>query len=237
MRAKKPRSVAVHEMRGFLRAIRRDHPHHVHTLWYVFSLTFCSVSLLFFYIYKNARTIGATPLGDEHIRENIAVFFMNSSTEVREEVYILAAIGSLLIVPQILSYFEPLAKFIERGEFSLCSRGRSGRRSGRRGPELRDAEYLIDRECHHAEHEVAFDLDRAAHAHGPCAEFILQSGVDAFGQGAKIKNDVVRIGHMDEFHALDFFGPFGLGFVLGAKVAIDDRRMAERLAVVMDGGG
>src|SRR5271157_2302144 len=97
---------------------------------------------------------------------------------------------------------EPLAKFIERGGFSLCSRGRSGRRSGRRGPELRDAEYLIDRECHHAEHEVAFDLDRAAHAHGPCAEFILQSGVDAFGQGAKIKNDVVRIGHMDEFHAL-----------------------------------
>src|SRR5271166_3797134 len=132
---------------------------------------------------------------------------------------------------------EPLAKFIERGEFSLCSRGRSGRRSGRRGPELRDAEYLIDRERHHAEHEVAFDLDRAAHAHGPCAEFILQSGVDAFGQGAKIKNDVVRIGHMDEFHALDFFGPFGLGFVPGAKVAIDDRRMAERLAVVMDGGG
>src|SRR5271166_4229177 len=89
-------------------------------------------------------------------------------------------------------YSEPLAKFIERDEFSLCSRGRSGRRSGRRGPELRDAEYLIDRECHHAEHEVAFDLDRAAHAHGPCAEFILQSGVDAFGQGAKIKNDVVR---------------------------------------------
>src|SRR5271166_2142241 len=132
---------------------------------------------------------------------------------------------------------EPLAKFIERGEFSLCSRGRSGRRSGRRGPELGDAEYLIDRERQHAEHEVAFDLDRAAHAHGPCAEFILQSGVDAFGQGAKIKNDVVRIGHMDEFHALDFFGPFGLGFVLGAKVAIDDRRMAERLAVVMDGGG
>src|SRR5271165_3238724 len=80
---------------------------------------------------------------------------------------------------------EPLAKSIERGEFS-CSRGRSGRRSGRRGPELGDAEYLIDRECHHAEHEVAFDLDRAAHAHGPCAEFILQSGVDAFGQGAKI---------------------------------------------------
>ena len=114
--------------------------------------------------------------------------------------------------------------------------GRSGRRSGRCGPELRDAEYLIDCECHHAEHEVAFDLDRAAHAHGPCAEFILQSGVDAFGHGSKNKEPVVGVGHMDEFHALDFFGPFGLGFVLGAKVAIDDRRMAERLAVVMDGG-
>src|SRR5277367_2244739 len=30
---------------------------------------------------------------------------------------------------------------------------------------------------------------------------------------------------------------FGLGFVLDAKVAIDDRRVAERPAVVMNGGG
>lgn len=28
-------------------AVRRDHPDHVHTLWYVFSLTLCSVSVLF----------------------------------------------------------------------------------------------------------------------------------------------------------------------------------------------
>ena len=42
---------------------------------------------------------------------------------------------------------------------------------------------------------------------------------------------------MDEFHALYFSGPFGLGFMLVAIVAIDDRRMAERPAVVMDGGG
>jgi hypothetical protein len=26
-------------------AVRRDHPDHVHTLWYVFSLTLCSVSV------------------------------------------------------------------------------------------------------------------------------------------------------------------------------------------------
>jgi len=96
---------------------------------------------------------------------------------------------------------------------------------------------LIDGERDDAEHEVAFDLDRAAHADDSCAEFVLQSGVDAFGHGSKIEEPVVGVGHMDEFHALDFFGPFGLGLVLGAKVAIDDRRMAERPAVVMDGGG
>ena len=41
--------------------------------------------------------------------------------------------------------------------------------SGERRPELREAEYLIDGERHDAEHEMAFDLDRAANAHGPCA--------------------------------------------------------------------
>ena len=83
----------------------------------------------------------------------------------------------------------------------------SGRGSGRRGPELRDAEYLIDGERDDAKHEVAFDLDRAAHADDPCAEFVLQSGVDAFGHGSKIEEPVVGVGHVDEFHALDFFGP------------------------------
>src|SRR5271169_693481 len=53
----------------------------------------------------------------------------------------------------------------------------------------------------------------------------------------KSKNYVVGVGHVDEFHALDFFGPFGLGFMLGAEVAIDDRHMAERLCVVMNSGG
>src|SRR5271169_5518605 len=53
----------------------------------------------------------------------------------------------------------------------------------------------------------------------------------------KSKHYVVGVGHVDEFHALDFFGPFGLGFMLGAEVAIDDRHMAERLCVVMNSGG
>ena len=61
--------------------------------------------------------------------------------------------------------------------------GRSGRRSGWRGPELRDADYLIDRECHHAEHEVAFDLDRAAHAHRPLHLEIGDAGAGHGHQG------------------------------------------------------
>ena len=44
--------------------VRRDHPDHVHTLWYVFSLTLCAVSVLFFYIYENSRAIQNTPLGE-----------------------------------------------------------------------------------------------------------------------------------------------------------------------------
>jgi hypothetical protein len=44
-------------------AVRRDHTDNAHTLWYVFSLTLCSVSVLFFYIYEKSRAIQSTPLG------------------------------------------------------------------------------------------------------------------------------------------------------------------------------
>lgn len=83
-------------------AVRRDHPDHVHTLWYVFSLTLCSVSVLFFYIYENSRAIQSTPLGG--MAGTIAVTFMKASMDVREEIYILLTAGALLILPQILSY-------------------------------------------------------------------------------------------------------------------------------------
>ena len=94
--------------------------------------------------------------------------------------------------------------------------GRTAWGSGQRRPEFRDAEYLIDRECDQAEHEVAFNLDGAAHADEPRAEFILQPGVDSFGHGSKIKNYVLGVGHVNEFHPLDFSGPLGLGSMLGA---------------------
>ncbi|MFZ2104202.1 MAG: hypothetical protein WAV18_02280, partial [Roseiarcus sp.] len=95
---------------------------------------------------------------------------------------------------------------------------------------------MIDRERDQAEREVAFDLDGAAHADEPRAKFILQPGVDSFDHGSKIRKSKITSsgsGHADEFHALDFPGPFGLGFMLGAEVAIDDRPMAERLSVAV----
>src|SRR5208283_2889507 len=106
-----------------------------------------------------------------------------------------------------------------------------------RWPEAGDAEDLIGGERDDAEHEVAFDLDRAAHAQEPGGEFVLQSSIDAFDHGAEIIEDVICVGHVDELHPVDLPFPFGLDLMLGAKVAVDDRRVAERAAVVMNGGG
>ena len=49
--------------------------------------------------------------------------------------------------------------------------------SGGRGPEAGDAQYLIDGERDDAEHEMALDLDRAAHAQVPGAEFIWEATI------------------------------------------------------------
>ena len=77
---------------------------------------------------------------------------------------------------------------------------------------------------------MAFGLDRAADAEKPAAELVFQPGVDAFDHGAEIVDHVVEVGHVNELQALDLAGPFGLGFMVGAKVRIDDGRVAERLA-------
>ena len=82
--------------------IRREHPHHVHTLWYIFSLTICIVSVLFFYIFKNAGSIQNSLLGG--VPGAAAVIFMNASMDVRGEIYILLALIALFILPQIMSY-------------------------------------------------------------------------------------------------------------------------------------
>ena len=64
-----------------------------------------------------------------------------------------------------------------------------------------------------------FDLECAADAEKLGAELVFQTGVDAFGHGAEIVDQVVEVGPVDELQALDFAAPFGLGLVVGAKVA------------------
>ena len=109
--------------------------------------------------------------------------------------------------------------------------------SGRGGPVVDDTDDLIDGERDDAEHEMAFDLECAADAEKSGAELVFQTGVDAFGHGAEIVDQVVEVGHVDELQALDFAAPFGLGLVVGAKVAVDDRSVAQRPALVVDRGG
>ena len=94
--------------------------------------------------------------------------------------------------------------------------------SGRGGPAVYYADDLIDGERDDAEHEMAFDLERAADAENLDAELVFQPGVDAFGHGAEIVDPVVEVGHVDELEALDLAAPFGLALVVGAKVAVDD---------------
>src|SRR5271165_7064536 len=94
--------------------------------------------------------------------------------------------------------------------------------SGRGGPVVDHTDDLIDGERDDAEHEMAFDLERAADAEKSGAELVFQTSVDAFGHGAEIVDQVVEVGHVDELHALDLAAPFGFAFVVGAKVAVDD---------------
>src|SRR5208282_6944664 len=92
--------------------------------------------------------------------------------------------------------------FLQNGlsevDFSWAGRGEPGCvRSGRGGPVVDDANDLIDGERDDAEHEMAFDLERAADAEKSGAELVFQTGVDAFGHGAEIVDQVVEVGHVD----------------------------------------
>ena len=130
---------------------------------------------------------------------------------------------------RLKEYFGDIhPSFLQNGlsevDYSWAGRGEPGCvRSGRGGPVVDDANDLIDGERDDAEHEMAFDLERAADAEKSGAELVFQTGVDAFGHGAEIVDQVVEVGHVDELQALDLAAPFGLAFVVGAKVAVDDR--------------
>jgi DNA-binding CsgD family transcriptional regulator len=101
-------------------AVRRDHPDHVHTLWYVLSLTLCAVSVLLFYIYENSRAIQSTSLGG--MTGTIAVTFMKASMDVREGIYILLTAGALLILPQILMSARQIAAELGIAETTVITR-------------------------------------------------------------------------------------------------------------------
>src|SRR5208337_3968094 len=114
---------------------------------------------------------------------------------------------------------KALSSFLQNGlsevDYSWAGRGEPGCvRSGRGGPVVDDADDLIDGERDDAEHEMAFDLERAADAEKSGAELVFQTGVDAFGHGAEIVDQVVEVGHVDELQALDLAAPFGLAFVV-----------------------
>src|SRR5271165_3439784 len=109
--------------------------------------------------------------------------------------------------------------------------------SGRGGPVVDHTDDLIDGERDDAEHEMAFYLECAADAEKSGAELVFQTSVDGFGHGAEIVDQVVEVGHVDELQALDLAAAFGLGLVVGAKVAVDDGGVAERPALVVDRGG
>lgn len=83
-------------------AVRRDQQHHVHTVWYIFSLTLCLMLALDLYIYVSFITERRSSFGQA--AGDIIIFVFNSSTKVSEEIYILIFIFWILIVPQTLSY-------------------------------------------------------------------------------------------------------------------------------------
>ena len=83
-------------------------------------------------------------------------------------------------------------------------------------PDAGDAEDRIGGEGEDAEHEVAFDLDRAAHAQEPGAELVLQPGVDAFDHGAETVDHVVGVGMLMNFmRSTSLADPPDLGLVAG----------------------
>jgi hypothetical protein len=91
-------------------AIRRDHPHHIHTLWYTFSLTLCAVFILLTYAYYTAApsvsrgTIFSDMPPLSGLPGRAALFFMHTSMDSSVEILTLLTIGLLLILPQVMSY-------------------------------------------------------------------------------------------------------------------------------------
>ena len=81
---------------------------------------------------------------------------------------------------------------------------------------------------------MAFDLDGAADPDETPAELVFQAGVDSFGHGSEVVDQVVEVGHVDEAAAFDFGRPFLFAGAVGAVIGIDHGDVAARSAVLMD---
>ncbi len=110
------------------------------------------------------------------------------------------AAGAAIIAPGTV--FRASCRKADRSDFFVPRRVGAAW-SGRGGPQVDDADDLIDGERDDAEHEMAFDLERAADAEKSGAELVFQPGVDAFGHGAEIVDPVGEVGHVDELEAPD----------------------------------
>src|SRR4051812_50203942 len=85
-----------------------------------------------------------------------------------------------------------------------------------------------------AEHQVAEDLEVAAGPQMTTAVVVLDGAVDAFGGGALVVDQVIRIGHVDGTAGGAFGGDFDLQRGLTAGGGVDGCRPAPPPA---NGGG
>src|SRR4051794_14842058 len=88
-----------------------------------------------------------------------------------------------------------------------------------------------------AENQGAEDLEGAADPQMTTAVVVRDGAVDAFGGGALVVDQVIRIGHVDGAAGGAFGGDFDLQRGLTAGVVIDDRAPSRRLAIGDDRGG
>ncbi|MDL2409156.1 hypothetical protein PY650_26670 [Rhizobium calliandrae] len=94
--------VALASIYFLIRRVREHHSAHVFGLWCVFSFSFVIASGLFAFIYVEVILYRASSLGGAP--GSVILFIFNAALDVREEFYLISAIGAVLILPQLIAY-------------------------------------------------------------------------------------------------------------------------------------
>ena len=84
--------------------IRRDHAHHVNTLWYLFFLISCCYSGLLVYLHDSNLILFGNPYSQYTLWEKAVAWIIKVSTDVKGELFFVFAILLLVIVPQCLCF-------------------------------------------------------------------------------------------------------------------------------------